>query len=145
MEKTLADEEELNDLSPEGQMAMKTALSILAGDKSMSKDVIENMPDANVVASSSTDAVDRAIATVEPQHRTEIRHISRRDAIPITEKHVVVMWGNSTYRHEHPRGVTFVVDNSRSNLDRDQGYRDTLLAAMHLARSKGLSFIYVLD
>ena len=84
-----------------------------------------------------------AVAT-DLQPLIGVRLISRRDEIPILEKHVLVMWGLSTYRFEHPLGVTFAVDNSRSNLARDKQHCEAQLAAMDLARAKGLQFIYVM-
>jgi len=73
------------------------------------------------------------------------RHISKRDEIAISESHVLVMWGLSTYRAEHPRGVTLVVDNGRANRDRDAQYRDALKDALALARDRQLACVYVLD
>jgi hypothetical protein len=138
----------LNDdeLTPEGALAMQTALSVLADDKSASQGPAKGtQAPENGVIGSEVDAVERAIVSVEPEHRTEVRRISRRDAIPISEKHVLVMWGLSTYRFQHPRGVTFVVDNSRLNVASDQQYREALVAAMKLACAEGLPFVYVLD
>jgi hypothetical protein len=88
--------------------------------------------------------IEVAAADLEPQHLIGVRLISRRDEIPISEKHVLVMWGLSTYRFEHPLGATFAVDNSRSNGGREKQHREAQLAAMDLARARGLQFIYVL-
>lgn len=134
---------ELRELSPEVAMAMQTALSIL-GDVEARGSVREMRPTKEAVISEpySPDEVDTT--SVEPL-QTGVRHISDRDAIPIAEKHVLVMWGLSTYRFAHPRGVTFAVDNSRANVERDQQYRDAIAAATELAQFDGLPFVYVLD
>ena len=101
--------------SPEAEGAMQTALSVL-GAKSQ-------------------------LGVAQP----ELRQISRRDSIPIPEKHILVMWGLSTYRFDHPLGVTFVVSNSRANRESEQQFRDALAAARNLAQDHGLPCVYVLD
>jgi len=136
---------DLSKLSRETELAMKI-VSMLEKERSGSREAaIEesteaegNQPDFEPNLSKS------ATAVFEPQHLIGVRLISRRDEIPVLEKHVLVMWGLSTYRFEHPLGVTFVVDNSRSNAAQDKQHRDAQLAAMQLAVAKGLQFIYVL-
>lgn len=134
---------ELSELPPEVQMAMQTALSILGDDLRHS---VREMQSSPMVEIADIDSPDEAeLVPVEPQYQSGLRYISDRDAIPISEKYVLVMWGLSTYRFVHPRGVTFIVDNSRFNVERDRQYRDTMIAATDLAQSEGLPFVYVLD
>jgi len=138
-------DDEMTRLSRETELAMKIA-SIFKRESSGSKAATteEGRHPGDDTASFENSPVDPATADLEPQHLIGVRLISRRDEIPIWEKHVLVMWGLSTYRFEHPLGVTFAVDNSRSNGARDRQHREAQLAAMDLARAKGLQFIYVL-
>jgi len=124
-------------------MAMQTALSILGGDD-IRRSVREMRP-TDCVAIAEIYSSGEVSTPVEPKSKIGLRYISDRDAIPITEKYVLVTWGLSTYRFEHPRGVTFIVDNSCSNVERDRQYHDAIVAAAELAQSEGLPFVYALD
>jgi hypothetical protein len=75
----------------------------------------------------------------------DVIRISDRNAIPISEHYVLVMEGLSTYVFEHPRGASFIVNNSTYNLEHDRQYREALAAASAMARAKGLPAIYVLE
>jgi hypothetical protein len=132
-------------LSRGTELAMKI-VSILERERSGSKATAteEHRHIEDKATGFEHDPVEPVAADLEPQHLIGVRLISRRDEIPISEKHVLVMWGLSTYRFEHPLGVTFAVDNSQSNGARDKQHREAQLAAMELARAKGLQFIYVL-
>ena len=140
-------DDELRMMSRETELAMKI-VSMLEKERSDSKTVAteESRPSEDNAAEFSGDSVKPLSADLDPQrqHLIGVRIISRRDEIPISEKHVLVMWGLSTYRFEHPLGVTFAVDNSRSNDARNKQHREAQHDAMELARAKGLEFIYVL-
>lgn len=84
------------------------------------------------------------MAAARPESVAVIR-IKQRDSIPITEHHVLVMEGLSTYVFEHPRGASFIVDSSIYNVDHDRQYNEALDAAKAMARTKGLPAIYVLE
>ena len=74
-----------------------------------------------------------------------IKHIKKRDDIPLLEKHVVVMWGLSTRSFTHLLGTTFVVNNSRYHSTRDIEFQEALAAAKKLALTQELTLIYLLD
>ena len=138
-------DDELRTLSRETELAMKI-VSLLDRERSGSKPAApeESRHTEDNAAGLEHDPVKPAATDLEPRHLIGVRLISRRDEIPIWEKHVLVMWGLSTYRFEHPLGVTFAVDNSRSNDARYKQHREAQRAAMELALAKGLQFIYVL-
>lgn len=141
----MSDDDEITKMSRETELAMRI-VSILERER---RGPEAATTEQGRLAKGDTGAVEQdpvepVAADSEPQHLIGVRLISRRDEIPISEKHVLVMWGLSTYRFEHPLGVTFAVDNSRSNGTRDKQHREAQLAAMDLARAKGLRFIYVL-
>ncbi len=130
--------DDLNKLSRETDLVMKI-LSSLEKERRQSK-AEEGRADDNTVSSEP----EPAPVDLDRQHLVGVRLISRRDEIPISENHVLVMWGLSTYRFEHPLGVTFAVNNSRSNNTREKQHREAQLAAMESAHARGLSFIYIL-
>jgi hypothetical protein len=147
----MLNEDNPDELSPEAELAMQTALNVLSAGRDDDRPSVT--PPSLVVPVSALDgprdqtltpsvaAVTRSVAGDE----IAIRRIRSRSAIPLEEMHVVVMWGLSTYRAEHPRGVTLVVDNSRDNVERDFQYKEAMLAAKQLAQSKGLQFVYELE
>src|SRR5690348_1732072 len=112
-----------NELSQEGVTAFKIALSVLTEgntDAASSDEAqLQDKPPAGEGDAVSRPASLELGASVSADATIPLRHISSRNEIALSENHVLVMWGLSTYRAEHPRGVTFVVDNSRANRDRD--------------------------
>ena len=80
--------DELEELSPEVELAMQTALSILGGDDGDLRGSVCDPCPSEIAGSNKVE-----IATGEPQCRTVLRRISDRDAISISEKYVLVMWG----------------------------------------------------
>lgn len=133
-ETPMLNDEDPGELTPEAEIAMKTALEVLSA---------ESIEDKRI---GPTDhPVEQTEIGIEVQPSVDVRHIRSRNAIPLEEKHVLVMWGLSTYRAEHPLGTTFIIDNSRRNTQRDAQYREAMNSAADLARSKGLPSMYVLD
>jgi hypothetical protein len=135
---------ELTKLSRETELAMKM-VALLESERSGSNAIAnQECKPTGETTGFEHEVVQSVAADSEPQCLVGVRLIARRDEIPISEQHVLVMWGLSTYRFEHPLGVTFTVDNSRSNATRDKQHREAQLAAMEVARAKGLQFIYLL-
>ena len=134
----MLNDEDLNALSPEAEIAMRTALEVLSAESSADKRVDEGLGPTDHL-------VEQAETAIEVLPLIDVRYIKSRNAIPLEEKHVLVMWGLSTYRAEHPLGTTFIVDNSRRNTGRATQYLDAMHAAADLARSQGLPSVYVLD
>jgi len=139
----MLDDEEQDDLSPEAEIAMMTALQVLSPVSNGEKQVRPSELDATGMV----EIADAAVGQFTPvdEELDNIRSIRSRNDIPLAEKHVLVMWGLSTYCAEHPMGATFVVDNSRYNRARDQQYREAISSAIEMAQTKGLPFIYLLD
>jgi hypothetical protein len=133
-------------LSRETDLAIKI-MSLLQNERNPSKGpaIKESIPAEDKTNGPAQRPVEPVAVVAELEPLTGVRIISRRDEIPISEKHVLVMWGLSTYRFEHPLGVTFAVDNSLSNNARDRQHREAQRDAMELARAQGLPFIYVLQ
>jgi hypothetical protein len=137
-EMPMSNDEDLGELTPEAEIAMKTALEVLSAESIEDKRVDKSVGPTG-------HPVEQTEIGIEVQLSVDIRHIRSRNAIPLEEKHVLVMWGLSTYRAEHPLGTTFIIDNSRRNTQRDAQYREAMNSAADLARSKGLPSVYVLD
>lgn len=122
---------------------MRTALDVLRGGRAATSSQrqaghIEARP-MKLAQQETRDSVSKSSDEVD------VVRISQRNSIPISENYVLVMEGLSTYSFEHPRGTSFVVDNSRYNRDRDQHYREAMTAAVALARARRLTKIYVLN
>jgi hypothetical protein len=133
-----------DELSPEAELAAQIAYSVLHDGNELSAPaaVNEGAQPEQITVASSINAVESVLVDEEAQHDLAFRNISARDEIPLTEKHVLVMWGLSTYRYEHALGVTFIVNNSRYNKGRDREYQEAKHAASELARSQGLEYVY---
>jgi len=140
----MLNEDNPDELSPEAELAMQTALNVLSAGRD---DVRPSAapPSLEVPVSAFNDSRGPVRIPSVAGDEIAIRRIRSRSAIPLEENHVLVMWGLSTYRAEHPRGVTLVVDNSRRNVERDFQYKEAMLAAKELARAKGLQFVYELE
>lgn len=156
-----------NDLSDEQRIAIETAMSVLGipgAERQIEPHIAEPQTAGPAPAESHDAAPPQPAApnnkTPQPpplpvagsaqpaaakEPNVALRRIARRDAIPLLERHVLVMWGLSTYRNDHSLGTTFIVDNSAYNSSRDSEFKKALAEALQLARAQGLNFIYVLE
>src|SRR5689334_5097857 len=103
----MLNEDNPDELSPEAELAMQTALNVLSAGRD---DVRPSAapPSLEVPVSAFNDSRGPVRIPSVAGDEIAIRRIRSRSAIPLEENHVLVMWGLSTYRAEHPRGVTLV-------------------------------------
>ena len=130
----------IDDFSAEAEKAMQIALSVLNGDKPGKPESAQPRP----VVTETADENEMPPRNAELRE-IQVTRIAQRNAISLTENYVLIMEGLSTYRFDHPRGTTFIIDNSRYNRDRDLHQRQASEDAMNLARVRGLDRVYVLD
>jgi len=135
----------MSEFSVEQQSALDVVLSILSSPAYQEQHKAAIRPRPAPPATNSEKPSQKPIQLAEASGPAKLVRISRRTDIPLSEKHVLVMWGLSTYQNAHPLGTTFVVNNSVRNALRESEYKSAVDAATKLAEQHGLDRVYLLD
>ena len=135
----------MSEFSAEQQSALDVVLSILSSPSYQETRRTLAARAAAARPAAARPEPTRPALVAQADGSVQIMRIARRTDIPLSEKHVLVMWGLSTYQSSHLLGTTFVVNNSRQNVARDSEFKSALAEAAKLAERGGLDRVYVMD